>query len=67
MVAKKKSNPKHLSYLMSGTGMIVYWWGVWGILEHFLLPNHQLLSYIIGISCGLSLLYLNDRTFKELG
>jgi hypothetical protein len=57
----------HLSYLMSGTGMIVYWWGVWGILEHFLLPNHQLISYIIGICCGLSLLYLNDRTFKELG
>lgn len=67
MVKKQKSNPKHFYYLMSGTGMIVYWWGVWGLLDRYILPDHQPGSYMIGILAGLSLLYLNDRTFRELG
>jgi hypothetical protein len=47
--------------------MIVYWWGVWGLLDRYILPDHQPGSYMIGITAGLTLLYLNDRTFRELG
>jgi hypothetical protein len=46
--------------------MVIFWWGTWGLLERYLLPNHQAVNYIVGIVIGLSLLYWNDRSFKEM-
>lgn len=60
---KKRSN---LYYLMAGTGLVCFWWGVWGLLEYFLFPNHIVFNYAIGIALGLCLMYFNDRRLQEL-
>lgn len=40
--------------------------GLWGILDKFLFPNHELISYIISITLGILILLFDDKDLDEL-
>ncbi|MFC1732885.1 hypothetical protein ACFL6I_21495 [candidate division KSB1 bacterium] len=73
MFSKKEKNTFSLkptktffSMLMIGIAVILIWRGVWNLLDEYLLPDHFLLSNIVGIVVGLLILYLPDKDIKEL-
>jgi len=65
-IKKQKAKHRHVYSILTGLGIIIFWRGIWGILDAYLLPGHQLLSYLISIMIGLLILYLNDFALKEL-
>lgn len=65
-----QKNLKHKHYLLysiiTGLGIIVFWRGIWGLLDLYFFPNNEVLSYSLSLVIGLLILYLNDFSLKEL-
>lgn len=56
----------HLFFLLSGIAIIMFWRGVWGLLDAYLLPQYEILSLIVSICLGVLILYLDDFSLDEL-
>ncbi|HBI33643.1 MAG TPA: hypothetical protein DEA43_03430 [Candidatus Moranbacteria bacterium] len=61
----KKKNP-FLYHLISGIGLIIFWRGIWGLMDVYLFPGNPTLSHSIAITLGLVILYFNDFSISEL-
>ena len=61
----KKKNP-FVYHLITGAGIVVFWRGVWGLLDLYLFPGNPLMSFITSIMIGLIILFLNDFSISEL-
>lgn len=58
---KKHNRVFHLfQSLTVGTGLILLWRGMWGLLDVYLFPNHPILSYTISFLLGLFILLIDD-------
>lgn len=44
----------------------MFWRGVWGLLDAYLLPQYEILSLIVSICLGVLILYLDDFSLDEL-
>lgn len=53
--------------LLAATAVVLFWRGIWGLLDHFLFPENPLLSYLISALVGLLILWLDDYELHELG
>ncbi len=53
-------------YLLGGLGIVLFWRGVWGLLDHYLFPEYQVLSFVISAVAGLVVLYMDDFSLDEL-
>jgi len=65
---KKTRSHFHRSiyYLITGLGIVVFWRGIWGLLDIYLLPNNPEWSYLISTVAGLFILFLNDYSFDDI-
>ena len=63
---RKEKNP-FIYHFITGTAIIVFWRGLWGLLDLYLFPGSKELSYIASVIVGLAILYLNDFSISELG
>lgn len=61
----RKKHP-HLYVIYVGIAVVMFWRGTWGILDMFLFPNNELLSYVLSAGIGLFLLFINDYKLTEL-
>lgn len=61
---KKKHKVLHL--LLVAFAVVMFWRGVWGILDTYFLPDNQLLSYLGSIALAFIVLYFDDFHLKEL-
>lgn len=66
MFQKFRKNHSNLNSIIIGTSIIMFWRGCWGLMDLYLFPDNEALSYIISIALGLLLLYLNDLRLKEI-
>jgi hypothetical protein len=58
---------KNLRVVLDLLGAIAVWWGIWGILDLFVFPGNQLLSYIVSIILGfIILLLVNEEGLDDL-
>jgi hypothetical protein len=46
--------------------IILFWRGVWGLMDVFLFPNNLMLSYIISIIVGVLILYETESITGKL-
>jgi len=60
---KKRTN---LYLVLAGLAIIMFWRGLWGLMDLYLFPENLALSYSVSAIVGLLILYLNDRRLKEL-
>jgi len=61
----KKGYPNLYSIII-GLAIIMFWRGLWGLMDLYLFPNNQFLSYFSAALIGLFLLYINDFRLREL-
>ncbi len=61
-----KKRYKILHILIVATAVVMFWRGIWGILDTYLLPDNTLLSYTISVFVAFGILYFDDFHLKEL-
>jgi len=66
MLHKFKKKHPNFYLIFTATALIMFWNGIWGILDHYLFPGNPLLSDSICIVVGLAFLFFNDFSFNEL-
>ena len=69
MFFKKKKKPLTLtivSPILTGIAIIAFWRGLWGLMDLYLFPDNEPLSYIVSVVIGLLLLYLVHLDFRDL-
>jgi hypothetical protein len=52
--------------IIIATAIIMFWWGMFGILETFLFPDNEVLAYFISLFAGLFIMFVNDFRLDEL-
>jgi len=55
-----------LHVLIMATAIVMFWRGVWGILDVFLIPHHELVSSVLSIFIAFVVLYIDDFHLREL-
>jgi hypothetical protein len=60
---KKRYRALHL--LIISFALVLAWWGLWGILDAYLLPHLRLWGYLAALGIAFIILYL-DYNVKEL-
>lgn len=61
-----KKRHKVLHLLLVAFAVVMFWRGVWGILDAYFLPDNRLLSYLGSIALAFVVLYFDDFHLKEL-
>lgn len=57
----------YLHALIVGAALIMLWRGLWGLMDKYLFPHNEPLSYIISLALGLLLLILDDVRLRRIG
>lgn len=63
---KFKRKYKVLHILLVALAVVMFWRGVWGILDTYLFPGNELASYLSSIIVAFLILYFDDFHLKEL-
>lgn len=61
----KKHHPNWYSIIV-GAAIVMYWRGLWGLMDTYLFPGNEVLSYSASIVIGLLLLLANDFKLTEI-
>lgn len=61
----KKKNP-FIYHFVTGIAIVIFWRGMWGLLDLYLFPGQPTLSYAASVIIGLGILYINDYSISEL-
>lgn len=71
MAKKRKSFlDKHgnLQTILIGLTIVMFWRGAWGLMDLYLFPSDEKLSFITSLVIGLVLLFiLSHRKIRDLG
>ena len=65
-VFKLKGKKSNIHTLIIAIAIVMIWRGVRWMLDKFLFPNHELISYIVGAIIGIIIIYIDDRRVDEL-
>ena len=65
-IRKYLSTRKNLRMIIDLLGIIIVWRGIWGILDIFIFPENQLLSYLSSIILGFILLLIDGNGLDDL-
>ncbi len=63
---KLEKRNKILFTIIIAFAVISFWRGAWGLLDYLLFPNNELLSYLISVIIGVSLLVYTGYITKRL-
>ncbi len=63
---KFKRKHKLLHILLVAFAVVMFWWGAWGILDDYFLPENELARYLLAILIAFIVLYFDDFHLKEL-
>jgi hypothetical protein len=61
-----KTHRKNIHTIIVVFAVVMIRRGLWGILDKFLLPNNELLSYIISAGLGILILLFDDEELDDL-
>lgn len=64
---KEKRNIRRISYtILIAFAIVSFWRGVWGMMDTYLFPNNEILSFSISVLIGLVILYFTKHIIGEL-
>ena len=55
-----------LTVVTTVLAMILFWRGAWGLMDLYIFPENEALSYLVTLVLGLFLLYMDDYSLSEL-
>ncbi|MEI9966719.1 MAG: hypothetical protein WDN67_03745 [Candidatus Moraniibacteriota bacterium] len=66
LFSRFKKKRKASKIVVVAFAVITFWWGVWGILDHYFFPQAEIFAYVGAIILAFIILYLDDFHLKEL-
>ncbi|MAF80043.1 hypothetical protein CL629_03130 [bacterium] len=65
---RQPKDKKHqvLHAVLIGLAVILFWRGIWGLMDLYLFPSNELISYITSAIIGIIILYITHHITKEL-
>lgn len=64
---RKLRKTYHNGYVVIvATAVVMFWYGMFGLLENFLFPGNEILSSVVALGVGLFVLFVNDFQLDEL-
>lgn len=60
----KKANP--FSVILIATSVILFWRGAWGLMDIFIFPNNDVLSYTTSLVVGILILLLTHKLIEDV-
>jgi len=64
---KQKRNLKKVIYtIIIAFAIISFWRGIWGLMDVYLFPNNDVLSFSISILIGILILYMTKHLLTSL-
>lgn len=60
------STRKNLRIIIDLLAIIIIWRGVWGLMDLFVFPGNELLSYLTSVGLGFILLLLDGNGLDDL-
>lgn len=64
MFFKKRTSPAQV--LLIGTAVVLFWRGVWGLLDLYLFPSDPAVSFIVSAVLGIGILVMTHKLSDEL-
>jgi len=56
----------NLDAILVGAGLILFWRGIWGLMDLYFFPDNALLSYAASAIVGFAILYFDDFQLEEI-
>lgn len=53
-----------LASLIVGIGLVSVWRGIWGLMDLYLIPENEPVSFLISLIFGIGILYLTHKTLS---
>ena len=67
MKKEKKKYIKEVFYTIAiAFAIVLFWRGIWGLLDLYLFPNNLFVSYIVSIIFGILILYKTENILERL-
>ncbi|MEK6898319.1 MAG: hypothetical protein AABX28_03105 [Nanoarchaeota archaeon] len=63
---KKRSLSDIFYTILVAFAIISFWRGVWGLMDLYLFPNHEVWSFLISVLVGVAILYSTENLIKRL-
>ena len=60
-----KYKKKIFKTLLVAFAIVAFWRGSWGLMDTYLFPRYEILSYIISILLGMAILYYTENLLEE--
>lgn len=57
---------KNFHSILVGAAIIMFWRGLWGLMDKYLFPENPVLSFLVSIFIGLMILLVLDLSLEEL-
>ncbi|MBI2043187.1 hypothetical protein HYT25_02250 [Candidatus Pacearchaeota archaeon] len=57
---------KILNTLLIAFAIVAFWRGIWGLMDLYLFPNYEILSYFVSILIGIVILYYTENLLEGL-
>jgi len=65
MAAKKQSN-SFFRIILIAVSVVLFWRGAWGLMDLYVFPENELLSYIVSLVVGIGILFATQKLADEL-
>jgi hypothetical protein len=64
---KQKRTLKNMFYIIIiAFAIVAFWRGIWGLMDFYLFPKNQVLSFSLSILIGVLILYATKNLLKKL-
>lgn len=63
-IRKRKNN--FFKVMLIGTSVVLFWRGAWGLMDLYLFPNNQFISYTFSLVLGIAVLVYTKELVDEL-
>ncbi|MBN1463760.1 MAG: hypothetical protein JW922_08835 [Paludibacteraceae bacterium] len=65
-INKLKKRHRPFFAFIIGTSVVLFWRGMWGLLDIYFIPEKPVVSYALSMVIGLTMLYITHYWIKEL-
>ena len=65
LLGLKKLHPT-VNAIVIVVAIIMFWRGIWGLIDLYLFPDSPMFSHLLSIALGALILYLDDFSIKDL-
>jgi len=62
----QSTHHKVVTALLVGTGVVLFWRGIWGLADVLLFPDNLIVSHLVSVFVGIGILSLTHYLVKEL-